>query len=102
MPVFTVHVKEPESAVSALKTTANLKHVLIIGEYDEDEEQAARVKAAVQQALPNVDVTTVVFTDTHRGSQSASGVPRGADPSVLAREHQIDGRQRAVPGGTTK
>ena len=68
-PAFTVSVEEAESAIPALKKAADLKQVLIIGEYDEDVATAAQAKRVMQEALPKVKIDTFVFTGRHRPVQ---------------------------------
>lgn len=76
--VFTVFVDDANAAVPALKTTNKWKQVLIIGDCDEDVQRANQAAAMMQKALPNMEVSTFVFTGTkkngtRKNAQQAAG-----------------------------
>ena len=66
-----VYASDAEALLPSLRTTANLRSVLIVGESDEEEEQANRAKTMLQQALRNAQIETFVF----QGSAAKTAEP---------------------------
>ncbi len=72
-PPFTVYAEDAETAIPALRNAAHVKQVLLVGAYkdcdgNEADARVEQAKQMMQKALPNMKITTFVFTGGNRPS----------------------------------
>ncbi len=68
-------VEDAESALPALKATTNLKEVFLIAEDEAGAKRMAGTRAALEKALPNVQIDTFSFSSGQTADRRAAAEP---------------------------
>jgi hypothetical protein len=67
--------EEAESAIPALKATANLKQVFILTEGEEGTKGLAKTQEILEKALPNVKIDTIILPPQETADRKAAAGP---------------------------